>query len=308
VSTALTSLFPFRQTETIRRQRINAAVDGLREQTALPPQVDQATVLEQALALIMHLKEQIAMASVQGEPSPKRAMHYAFEAQDRAPSSSPSELSESSLATPADSLDALDLTSLDMDVGSFIAELTTAHQAPAAQPSQPWASLTTQPALTDGSSPAYKVSLDSMFLPLNVGLFIFNNTGHILDCNQATLTLGGATSLNEYNTHRTWLESKLVVEVDVDVAAFDQLKQTGIVSTHQLSRKLDGTVQWSRCIASRMGDHSTTSDVNTTYFGICQLAGAPSDGRSRVWTNDHLVHVGLSQHPKFHPMNSMVEV
>ena len=290
-------------------------MDGLREQAALPSQVDQATVLEHALALIKQLKEQLATASTTAGPSAKRAAYdsCSFIGQPQS-SSSASSVSDQPLDSVhvATTHNHLELTDFEMDVGSFMVQLpsislaTTAATSTWAAP--PQLALTSLPDV-NVPTPPYTVSLDSMFLPLSVALVIFNNAGHILDCNQATLTLGGATSIDEYNNHRNWRESKLIVEMDVDVAAFEQLQRAGSVSTHQLSRKLDGTVHWSRTLATRMGDSAKPINAESTYFGVYQPASAPADGRSRVWTSEHLVHVGLRQHQRQHTaMDSMVEV
>eukprot|EP00730_Choanoeca_flexa_P015482 TRINITY_DN7116_c0_g1_i1.p1 TRINITY_DN7116_c0_g1~~TRINITY_DN7116_c0_g1_i1.p1 ORF type:complete len:341 (+),score=53.17 TRINITY_DN7116_c0_g1_i1:195-1217(+) len=316
-----------RQTEAVRRKRMKAAIEGLREVLHLDHTTERASIMEKSLDMLkeyVDIKKQIATGQLvlvapqehcsrpvdsQTSLSMDFVSTYteqstAFETSNLPAStcySSSASLSEDidteinlSSAAPADSLFSSNPTMdqlINFDPSDFMDHHSDqlAVQMLDLPPQLPTANELMKPRVT---------SLDSPMLRRSVGLFIMDRQSYGLDSNQNALDFLGLQSSEAIN--QPWSQSKFLIDKPLVQTAMNQLFG-GLCTTVKLLekiRRIDGTVSWAQTIITRIEDQCDLSDpaaaavgYEPTFFGICQPAQAPMDGRGRVWTDDHLIHI-----------------
>eukprot|EP00730_Choanoeca_flexa_P009604 TRINITY_DN12684_c10_g1_i2.p1 TRINITY_DN12684_c10_g1~~TRINITY_DN12684_c10_g1_i2.p1 ORF type:complete len:349 (+),score=46.45 TRINITY_DN12684_c10_g1_i2:157-1203(+) len=211
-----------RETETVRRGRVNDALATLRELTNLPDKTDQATVLEHAVEALNKANQRISMLEAQAcaaraIPTPSSGAnetvtassnirmdfedmaHEALSlAQDVDATLPAPPIGESmSMFTP---MEDIQLSSVDFDLltASLITDRmpTSIPLMPPADPDKPlhcpncncdeMKAKNVDPIVCPCDELGHKHGpnyLDSKFLPNDVGIMLFNSAFHIVDCN-----------------------------------------------------------------------------------------------------------------------------
>eukprot|EP00730_Choanoeca_flexa_P018388 TRINITY_DN8933_c0_g2_i1.p1 TRINITY_DN8933_c0_g2~~TRINITY_DN8933_c0_g2_i1.p1 ORF type:complete len:304 (+),score=36.31 TRINITY_DN8933_c0_g2_i1:106-1017(+) len=286
-----------RQTEAIRRERINASVDGFRQELGLATSMDQATVLELTLQFVRAAKAQLLANAehVTTTTGPGSLQQYSSTFNASA-STSVSELPNPSLNSQ------VNVASANVSAILTLSSATQAHSAvvdvSASQSDSapsPMAISSSIPDLDidDLTSDMIHISLDSFYLPSTVCMSIFTIDGRALDCNQATLSLSGAQSLDDLNAVNTpnCLESPFIVCKDAAVAVFTSLQSTPSQLVEIVPvQTLLGALHWCYSTACRLEGH--THNGLQVYLGINQLTAAPHDFKPRVWLEGQQIFTG----------------
>eukprot|EP00045_Choanoeca_perplexa_P021864 m.7604 g.7604 ORF g.7604 m.7604 type:complete len:353 (-) comp8881_c0_seq2:22-1080(-) len=146
--------------------------------------------------------------------------------------------------------------------------------------------------------PANRTSLASPFLRKSVGIFIVTQDSFGLDCNQQALDILGAPTFESIRSQ--WRRGQFFLDLLLVDFAFQHMfkQQSTVITILQPTRHADGSIAWARTVLTRMDDQGDVEDpagiacsYEPTYLGVCQPASAPQDGRGRVWSDDHLLHV-----------------
>ena len=146
--------------------------------------------------------------------------------------------------------------------------------------------------------PPARASLASPFLRQSVGIFIMSGDTSGLDCNQQALDILGLSSFD--SIRESWSHSRFLLDASLVHMAFQRLfdHRSTVVTLLQPVRHSSGDIRWARTIITRMDEQGDFDDpagiacgYEASYLGVCQPASAPVDGRGRVWSDDHLLHV-----------------
>jgi hypothetical protein len=72
-----------------------------------------------------------------------------------------------------------------------------------------------------------------------------------------------------------------------------QLKTNRVVTALKVSRGHDGVITWLHTTMTRL--RVAQGDLSGIYLACFHQVEPPADYRPRVWTADHLIHVGYAQ-------------
>eukprot|EP00730_Choanoeca_flexa_P010808 TRINITY_DN21149_c0_g1_i1.p1 TRINITY_DN21149_c0_g1~~TRINITY_DN21149_c0_g1_i1.p1 ORF type:complete len:334 (+),score=54.67 TRINITY_DN21149_c0_g1_i1:833-1834(+) len=316
-----------RKTEAVRRQRINAATQGMRDVLGLTVSSDQAAVLEAALYALKCLQQRcdncrcgacnqpqqtVSPSSSdddlldQYQQPPKRANTYTIVAPDNTTAlmttedlpwldTSLDDIDTSSASAISTNLDLdLDLDALhSSDLGLALPEYESPTSSPfttepEANTKDPWLASSSSSWLTGRAIP-----VDTFMLSSTVGIFLNNAEFKFLDCNQASLSimqLPNKDAVRAMDEQDACTDLDLVLDPEAARCSNEHMAHSDVVVSLQRLRRGDGSVIWLHTCMIRV----VHSNAKPGYMGIIQHVSAPSDGRAKVWTSDHLVHVGMS--------------
>ena len=145
-------------------------------------------------------------------------------------------------------------------------------------------------------------SLQSTYVRCSVGLCVINGSSHILDCNQYMLDMIKAPDFTTLNM--AGCQASLVIDVELMQVALGHinLPHNKTIRCLEPIRRLDGQRAWFRLVLTRMEERHDVGDPASrlsafqhTYFMVAQEEPAPLDGRGRVWSDAHLLHMGSKQ-------------
>lgn len=143
-------------------------------------------------------------------------------------------------------------------------------------------------------------SLQSSFIRCSIGLCVVDQNGGFLDCNQYMLNLLKAPDFLTLGLQ----QASLVVDGELMHTAITCVNrpESKTIRCLEMIQRLDGQRIWIRLVLTRMKEQHDVADPASrlsgfqhTYFAVAQEEPAPVDGRGRVWSDEHLLHMGLRQ-------------
>eukprot|EP00730_Choanoeca_flexa_P013380 TRINITY_DN524_c0_g1_i1.p1 TRINITY_DN524_c0_g1~~TRINITY_DN524_c0_g1_i1.p1 ORF type:complete len:315 (+),score=34.85 TRINITY_DN524_c0_g1_i1:30-974(+) len=289
-----------RETEALRRKRTKTVVKELKDLLHLSDTLDQTSVFEAALTAVKELIElKKAMGnSLQTQTSP--ILTDAFDVSSL--EYIPEDLIMSAPSLPLPST--LDLANTTIFVGTLPSVPDSPATTSASLPS-PQVDVVDDDTMLDLELPLPLVpvkpkttTLNSPYLRQTVGLCIMAADSFGLDSNQNALDMLRAPAWDSLRVH--WANSSLLVEPKLSDLAFHHLytTQASTLTFVEQMRRFDNTCFWVRTNVVRLDDNGDISDpasiaanFQPSFLVISQPSDPPRDGRARIYSDGHLVHV-----------------
>eukprot|EP00045_Choanoeca_perplexa_P004809 m.40796 g.40796 ORF g.40796 m.40796 type:complete len:327 (-) comp12780_c0_seq1:21-1001(-) len=282
-----------RETETVRRSRVNTALETLRELTGIADKTDQATVLEHAATALKSAQRRVAELEEQlstshaSLPTPLLEQASPVIADDGL---SPMEANgpEASTTTTATSLDEIQLSQVDFDLlaASLITDTLPSEIPMIDAPTEcchcncfelKAKHLPPPPVCPcDELGPRPVAYLDSEYLPADVGIMLFNSAYHMVDCNEgfANLVRRDKTDIIGHSPVEFGIKSGN--EVTQEAAMRLMAGQINTLVTVERMINSQGEEHWVRCSLMALARDPVSGQ--RCFFGIMQPISAHSKG------------------------------